>query len=99
MSDLGHFTPVSGGGVACGARVSETHLRGRTWVWSAHPWLGCQGSIRIAGNPAASAVEGRLNDRRFRQMKTIRLYAMLQMLALQAVILTRKKAADAALSA
>ena len=51
------------------------------------------------GNLAASAAEGRLNDRRFRQMKTIRLYAMLQMLALQAVILTRKKAADAALSA
>ena len=37
-------------------------------------------------------VEGRLNDHRFRQMKTIRLHAMFQMLALQATILTRMKA-------
>ena len=34
-------------------------------------------------------VEGRLNDHRFRQGKTIRLYSMLQMLALQAVPLTQ----------
>ena len=34
-------------------------------------------------------VEGRLNDHRFRQSKTIRLHAMLQMLALQATILAR----------
>ena len=41
-------------------------------------------------------VEGRLNDHRFRQSNTIRLHAMFQMLALQAVILTRMKASDAA---
>ena len=41
-------------------------------------------------------VEGRLNDHRFREMRTIRLHAMFQMLALQAVILTRMKAEDAA---
>ena len=34
-------------------------------------------------------VEGRLNDHRFRQSETIRLHAMLQMLALQATILAR----------
>ncbi|MCY4652813.1 MAG: hypothetical protein OXC95_06565, partial [Dehalococcoidia bacterium] len=34
-------------------------------------------------------VEDRLNDHRFQQKKTIWLYAMLQMPALQAVILTR----------
>ena len=39
-------------------------------------------------------VEGRLNDHRLRQMTTIRLHAMFQMLALQAVILTRMKADD-----
>ena len=41
-------------------------------------------------------VEGRLNDHRFRQDKTIHLHSMLQMLALQAVILTRMKAEDPA---
>ena len=40
-------------------------------------------------------VEGRLNGHRFRQSKTIQLHSMFQMLALQAVILTRMKAADA----
>ena len=44
-------------------------------------------------------VEGRLKDHRFRQDKTIHLHAMFQMLALQAAILTRMKAADAALAA
>ncbi len=44
-------------------------------------------------------VEGRLNAHRFREMKTIRLHAMLQMLALQAVILTRMKAEEPALVA
>ena len=44
-------------------------------------------------------VEGRLKDHRFRQDKTIHLHAMFQMLALQAVILTRMKVADAALAA
>ena len=39
-------------------------------------------------------VEGRLNDHRFRQRKTIRLHAMLQMLAPQAVVLTRMKAGE-----
>ena len=43
--------------------------------------------------------EGHLNDHRFRQMATIRLHAMFQMLALQAVILTRMKAGEAALAA
>lgn len=41
-------------------------------------------------------VEGRLNDHRFRQANTIHLHSMFQMLALQAVILTRMKAANAA---
>ena len=44
-------------------------------------------------------VEGRLNNHRFRQKKTIRLHAMLQMLALQAVILTRMKAGEVPLAA
>ena len=39
-------------------------------------------------------VEGRLNDHRFRRKNTIRLHAMFQMIALQAVILTRMKASE-----
>ena len=41
-------------------------------------------------------VEGRLNEHRFRQDKTIQLHSMFQMLALQAVVLTRMKAEDSA---
>ena len=44
-------------------------------------------------------VEGRLNDHRFRQKNTIRLHSMLQMLTLQAVILTRMKAGEVPLAA
>ncbi len=43
-------------------------------------------------------VEGRLNDHRFRQMASIRLHAMFQMLALQVVILTRLKAGAVSLA-
>ena len=43
-------------------------------------------------------VDGRLNDHRFRRKKTIRLHAMLQMLALQAVVLTRMKAGETPLA-
>ena len=43
-----------------------------------------------------SMVDGRLNDHHFRQKKTIRLHAMLQMLALQVVVLTRMRVGELA---